>query len=124
MKHVSVYLIAAMAVTMGVAPSALAGVMKKHKSLRHHAVHKTSPRQAELAPSHVPVQSTVVHINTADLQQLQMLKGVGKTKAQQIIAYRQLHGNFASLQDLKLVKGLNGGFAKRLLQANSAQLAL
>lgn len=124
MKHISVCLIAALAVTAGVAPSTLAAVVKKHQSLRHHAVHKASSRHTRSTLAHAPEQPMLVHVNTADLQQLQTLKGIGKTKAKQIIDYRQSHGDFSNLEDLKMVKGLNGSFAKHLLQANSARLAL
>ena len=47
-----------------------------------------------------------VNINTANLQQLQQLNGIGEKKAQQIIAYRQKSGQFKSIEELKQVSGI------------------
>ena len=47
-----------------------------------------------------------VDINTADIEQLMSLKGIGEQKAQAIIKYRQTHGPFQSLDDLQNVPGI------------------
>jgi competence protein ComEA len=47
-----------------------------------------------------------VNINTADETGLMSLKGVGKTKAQAIIDYRQKNGPFKTIDDLARVKGI------------------
>jgi competence protein ComEA len=48
-----------------------------------------------------------VNINTASSDELATsLLGVGQTKAEQIVAYREVHGNFNSADDLQLVKGI------------------
>jgi len=48
-----------------------------------------------------------VNINTADAQALAgALKGVGKAKAEAIIAYRKEHGPFKSPEQLSEVKGI------------------
>ncbi len=49
---------------------------------------------------------SLVNINTATAEQLQTLPGIGVTRAQDIIDYRQEHGNFTSVEDLKNVKGI------------------
>ena len=46
-----------------------------------------------------------LNINTATQSELEAVKGVGPTKAQSIIAYREANGNFKSLDDLDKVKG-------------------
>jgi len=48
-----------------------------------------------------------VNVNTADAEAIsEALKGVGLSKAQDIIEYRQKHGPFKSAEDLSLVKGI------------------
>lgn len=48
-----------------------------------------------------------VDINTADAATLaEAIKGVGKTKAEAIVAYREKHGPFKSVDDLSLVQGI------------------
>lgn len=48
----------------------------------------------------------VVSINSADVEQLMHLKGIGQKRAQEIVRYRQLNGPFKTIDDLLLVKGV------------------
>lgn len=47
-----------------------------------------------------------VNINTANVQQLTELNGVGEAKAKAIVAYRDEHGAFKSIEQLANVKGI------------------
>jgi len=48
-----------------------------------------------------------VNINTADAETIaRELKGVGQSKAQAIVDYREAHGAFAVPEDLLQVKGI------------------
>ncbi len=51
-------------------------------------------------------ESNLVNINTADEQELQTLKGIGQTKATDIINYRESNGEFQQKEDLKNVSGI------------------
>lgn len=50
-----------------------------------------------------------VNINTATAEQLDALPGIGPTKAQAIIDYRNEHGRFNSIEDIQNVKGIKEG---------------
>lgn len=58
-------------------------------------------------------QDNRININTADAAQLTTLTGIGATRAQAIIAYREENGPFAVIEDIMNVQGIKEGtFAK------------
>lgn len=58
-------------------------------------------------------QDNKININTADEAQLTTLTGIGATRAQAIIAYREENGPFAAIEDIMNVQGIKEGtFAK------------
>ncbi|MNJ02408.1 ComE operon protein 1 [compost metagenome] len=60
-----------------------------------------------------------LNLNTADAPTLQAtLIGIGKTKAEAIVAYREEHGAFASVDELLEIKGIG----KALLERNRDKL--
>jgi competence protein ComEA len=61
-----------------------------------------------------------VELNTASEKELSQLKGIGATKAKEIVAYRQAHGCFKSLDELLQVKGIG----EKTLEKNRANLSL
>lgn len=50
-----------------------------------------------------------ININTADLNSLMTLSGIGKAKAEAIISYRETNGNFEAIEDIKNVSGIKDG---------------
>ncbi|MDD1976818.1 MULTISPECIES: helix-hairpin-helix domain-containing protein [Pseudomonas] len=60
-------------------------------------------------------------LNTADAPTLQStLTGIGKTRAEAIVAYREEHGAFASVDELLEIKGIG----KALLDRNRDRLTV
>ena len=58
--------------------------------------------------------STLININTADATKLEELPGIGATKANSIIAYREEVGGFKSIEDLKNVSGIGDATFEKL----------
>lgn len=50
--------------------------------------------------------SEQIHLNSATVQDLQKLNGIGQKKAEQIIAYRDQNGGFKQIEDLIKVTGI------------------
>ena len=50
-----------------------------------------------------------INLNTADAGQLSTLSGIGQSKAEAIIAYREEHGDFASIEEIMNVEGIKEG---------------
>lgn len=55
-----------------------------------------------------------ISINTADINDLEALPGVGPALARRIIEYREKNGNFKKISDLKKVKGIGENLFKRI----------
>lgn len=48
----------------------------------------------------------LININTATKEELQTINGIGESKANNIIKYREENGNFNSIEDIKNVEGI------------------
>lgn len=55
-----------------------------------------------------------VNINTADASKLQTIPGIGQTRAEAIIAYREENGNFKSIEDIMKVSGIKNGLFEKM----------
>lgn len=69
------------------------------------------PAQGEVLPVSQNAQmsslsASIVNINTANLEELMSLPGIGETKALNIIAHREAHGNFKTIEEIMNVSGI------------------
>ena len=66
-----------------------------------------TPAPSGTQPISQPQQITgKININTATIDQLMLLPGIGQVLAQNIIDHRNTHGNFQKPADLLLVEGI------------------
>lgn len=56
----------------------------------------------------------VVDLNTASVEELRAVKGVGASKAEAIVQHRTQHGPFKSVEELDDVKGFGKKTVERL----------
>lgn len=62
-----------------------------------------------------------ININTATAEQLMTLKGIGQTRAEDIIAYREKHGSFQKPEDIMQVDGIKQGTYDKMKDNISVQ---
>ena len=55
-----------------------------------------------------------VNINSASVEELTEVKGIGDVKAQRIVDYREQNGAFKTLEELTNVKGIGEGTLKKV----------
>ncbi len=66
------------------------------------------------------VPQEVININTADVQALTKLKGIGTKKAEAIVAWRKANGAFKNISQFAEVKGIG----EKTLEANRKSIRI
>ena len=62
-----------------------------------------------------------VNINTADIEELTTLPGIGTAKAKSILSYREEHGKFETIEELKNIDGIKDGVFQKIVDLIIAQ---
>jgi competence protein ComEA len=60
----------------------------------------------QTAPQTQGTQAATINVNTATIEQLMTIKGIGQVTAQNILDYRTANGPFQTVNDLDKVKGI------------------
>jgi competence protein ComEA len=60
-----------------------------------------------------PVNNTI-SLNTATKEELMTLSGIGESKAESIILYREEHGGFKTIEEIKNIKGIGDSIFEKI----------
>ena len=55
-----------------------------------------------------------VNINTAGVEELCTISGIGKSRAESIVTYREQNGAFGSIEDIMKVSGIKDGLFQKI----------
>ena len=55
-----------------------------------------------------------ININTASVEELKTLSGIGESKANDIISYREEYGSFTSPEDIMKIQGIKEGIYNKI----------
>ena len=79
-----------------------------------------APAGSGNAPENAWISDEKIDLNTADASLLATLSGIGQSKAEAIIAYRQEHGGFSSIEEIMNVEGIKEGTFSKIKDKISA----
>lgn len=71
-------------------------------------------KEAAKEADDVPDTSKVININTADKEMLMTLPGIGESRAESILSYREESGGFTKIEDIMKVPGIKKGAYQKL----------
>ena len=69
---------------------------------------------AELEKEQQEAQSGLVNLNTASAEELMTLTGIGESKAEAILSYREEHGGFEKPEELMEIPGIKEGVFEKI----------
>ena len=86
----------------------------------NHYLSRPSTSQVNSSTSNGVSSGAKVRLNSASIEQLMQLNGVGQKKAEAIVEYRNKNGRFNSVEDFMKIKGIGPA----LFNKNKDKLAL
>ena len=92
----------------------VAGILRDGDQVHVPALPSISDGDAGLGQLPTPSGGNVIYINSATVEELQTLPGVGPALAQRIIDYREANGSYSSLDDLDQVSGIGPSILESL----------
>lgn len=72
-------------------------------------------KQAEISRNQsAELKNSLVNINTASQKELTSISGIGDSRAQAIISYREANGRFNKIEDIKKVQGIKDSLFEKI----------
>lgn len=75
---------------------------------------EAATRENSGEPSNANDTNGKININTATKEQLMEIPGIGESKANAIIAYREEHGGFSSIEEVMNIEGIKEGVFSKM----------
>ena len=69
---------------------------------------------SDMADAGMGKDTGIINLNTATKAELLSLSGIGESRAEAIIAYRETNGGFRKIEDLKKVDGIKEGIFQKI----------
>lgn len=98
---------AAMLVTAAIIVFNIVELPNEEQPIISSQVETTTEQESDSAVQAMAPISDIVNINTATIDELQSVKGIGYNLAYQIVAYRKVIGGYSSLEQLMNIKGIS-----------------
>jgi competence protein ComEA len=74
----------------------------------------TKEEAKQLAEEIKQADDGLVNINTASVSELTTISGIGESRAQAIVSYRESNGNFTCIEDIMKVDGIKDGLFSKI----------
>jgi len=103
--------------------SACAAHNSKSTTTSYHKATTSKVVKSKIAHKATVVRKKV-NINTADINTLRTVKGIGPKRANAIINYRNKYGKFKSIYELKKLKGHDYSFSKKFIRSIKRYITL
>lgn len=71
-------------------------------------------RAEELSEESTQEEKGLINLNTASKEQLMTLRGIGESKAEDIVNYREQQGGFRTLEELMQIPGIKEGVFEKI----------
>ncbi len=74
----------------------------------------TSNNKTNSQTKDTTTKTSIININTATKEELETISGIGSSKADAIISYREENGEFSSIEDIKNVPGIGESLYEKI----------
>lgn len=82
--------------------------LEETSAMREQGIEAGTDASDPEADSEGKSKNQKVNLNTASLEQLQEIPGIGQVRAQAILDYREQKGKFESIEDIQNISGIKG----------------